>query len=165
MKTITYLFFILSILISSCNGNIPEKSEQEKESLQAKNAVADPQTEKINKFQNVYIHEDDKSKEILGVNFIKDNEIEFIGRVKKKDLNCVMDFHGTAKNKNANADPEIDEDEDGNAYPSYEYLLEDGKFVIAIRIAKTEEDKAIVMMSGYNDPCAVEKSNILRLKK
>ncbi|MFL5763989.1 MAG: hypothetical protein ACJ77K_08620 [Bacteroidia bacterium] len=121
--------------------------------------------DKINKYQNLYVYENENIKEILGVNFIKDNEIEFMGRFKRKDRSCITDFNGKAKNSNANMDPEIDEDEDGNAYPSAEYLFEDGKRVISVRIAKTEKDKAIAMMSGYNDPCSLDKSNVLKLKK
>lgn len=116
-------------------------------------------------YEKVFIYEDNTVKQTLGVNYKGENLIEFTLNFEKKDGSCKVNVQGVAKNKNENLDPELDEDEEGIAYPSNEFIYEKGKCIIALRIAMKEKDKAIIRTFGCNTACYPETTSLLRLMK
>jgi hypothetical protein len=118
----------------------------------------------IMKYKHVFLHTDDSIQQFLGINYTGNNEVEFMLDYRTKNNSCKLSYRGTATNKNAGADPELDEDENGDAYPSDEFLYEKDGYIIAVRIAMKEKDKAIVLITGCNDPCCLERSAVLRIQ-
>jgi hypothetical protein len=159
-------FLLVALAMMSCGNPKQEKETVELIVSEIDTAIAtnSKQNElKLNGYEKTFVYEDNLVKQILGVNYKGENIIEFSLKLEKKDGSCKVNFQGEAKNKNENLDPELDEDEEGIAYPSNEFVYEKEKCIIALRIAMKEKDKAIIKTVGCNDTCCPETSNLLKL--
>jgi len=162
-KYLVFAFLIFSCVSSTqrkeSSGRINNQRIISEINLEQKDSII------MNGYDFSFIYEDNTVKESLSVSYKSDSEIIFSLNLRKKDGTCSVVLNGKATNKNENLDPELDEDEEGLAYPSNEYVYENGECTAALRIAMTAKDKAIVKILGCKETCYPETSNLLRLLK
>lgn len=104
------------------------------ETKQSTNIVTNSEVQEISMdegFTNLYEFKNSETHQLLGVNFLTDTSIQFKIIINYSDI---YKIEGVASRSSVSMDPEIDEDEEGIAYPSIEYYYEDEKLWIAIRI-------------------------------
>jgi hypothetical protein len=75
-----------------------------------------------NDFPVEFIYENDTIKQTVKIQFMNDDEIKFQLNCENKMRNQNAFIEGIAKSKDG--DLEIDEDEEGNAYPVIEFIYE-----------------------------------------
>ena len=166
------------VLITSCSDNTaPPKVSQESmvENYNTADKIMVESTGTITDEPNpidtkgkrklLYQYSNDTLTQVLNVEWIKDNTIRFTLLSENKGKKCKVEISGVAKHQNSGADPEIDEDEEGIAYPSIEYVSEESDCEVIIRIAMDDRDKAIVQMvdcpAKQKDSCPLESVGIL----
>lgn len=113
----------------------------------------------------LFKYSDNLVEQTLHVTEQDSSGIKFSLLLKKKDGTCKSQVSGIAVNNYKGSDPEIDEDENGVAYPANEFVYNEGECHIAIRIAMDEMNKAKIKASGCNDPCYPGESAVLRLDR
>lgn len=94
-----------------------------------------------------------------------ENEIYFEYTIRNTAENCEITLKGNAVNKNPEMDPELDEDEEGVAYPSIQYIYENGDCYLGIRIAMIDRDKVVVLSECKEkeiDGCLIGSLGILK---
>jgi len=84
----------------------------------------------------VYIYENDTLKQTVKLTFINEEKIDFLFVSENKIKKQKESIQGIAKNNDG--DIEIDEDDEGNAYPVNEYIYS-GNCWLAIRINMEDE--------------------------
>jgi len=87
----------------------------------------------------VYSFENDTLSQRIEVSFVTESEIKFRLVCENKKRIQSSQIEGKAKCK-IDADPEIDEDEDGNAYPAQQYFFENYCW-LSIRIDLEQKEK------------------------
>ena len=120
---------------------IAKSSSLTKDGLRNKNKPEDEMLNQLKeKYSNVYVFElgsndEAEGKEIqyLAINYLENKNIDFY--LYTETLPCDTEYWGIAENKNWNRDGEIDEDEEG-AYFVNEYIKEEKKYSIGIRLAE-----------------------------
>ena len=126
-------------------------------------------TKKSEESQSIYIFSNDTLTQKVTLEYLSDNKIRFVFISKNNIRELTDSVKGIAASKSS-VDPEIDEDEEGNAYPTQEYILA-GKYWLSIRIDMESKDKLRVII-GDNYPmkdkkfCPLNSIGILhRIKK
>lgn len=157
MRTALNACVITAIVIASSCSKTTKTGGKESQSNQL------PATISLIGYSQVFDYEDSLVHQILGVNFATEYEIEFTSQFIKKDGSCNFQMKGRAKNINKDLDPELDEDEDGLAYPSNEFIFEEGKCITSVRIAMNDGDKAYVKSQNCANDCYPNTSMLLRL--
>ncbi len=118
------------------------------ETKQSTYNVANSEVQEISldkEFSNVYEFRNSDTHQLLGVNFLTDTSIQFQILVSYHSINKI---EGIASRSSIIMDVEIDEDENGIAYPADEYYYKDEKLWIAIRIGMEDKAKAKINFSG-----------------
>ena len=142
----------LMILSSSClNQNKSFKvldSNSVRTRSRAKTRVSDKTaiSEKLNNESFQYFFESDTLKQNVEVKTLSDSTIRFLLISENKINGKIAKIQGVAKSM-THVDPEIDDDEEGNAYPAKEFIYND-KCILHIRIDMLQKDKLIVKEGG-----------------
>lgn len=120
----------------------------------------------LDRFETIFAYEDkeENAKQRLGVTWVTSNSIEF-RLITDNDL-CGTDYWGNAENKFSNMDSESDEDENGNSYPSSEFVTDEQTYSIAIRISMDKDSAKInyTDRSGEDTDC-VPTPNLILVKQ
>lgn len=113
-----------------------------------------------------YLFENDTLMQRAELKSISDTTVHFVLTSKNKRNGKLAVIEGLA-NSVADADPEIDEDEEGNAYPAQEYIFEKGCW-LSIRVDMEEMDKLRVIEAScekvHDKSCPFGSLGILRRK-
>lgn len=146
------IFLILLFIFNSCVNQTAKQNSRSIDSIVAvKNGVKscndtldfDSKNSKLSSC--TYYFANDTLIQKIVVKNISDTKISFVLMSEniKRELSDTL--KGIAISK-SDFDPEIDEDEDGNAYPAQEYIF-DGKYRMSIRIDMEDKDKLRVVTS------------------
>jgi hypothetical protein len=157
MRTSFKACILTAIVFASSCANTTKTGKNEG------NTNKSPATVSLIGYNQVFNYEDSLVHQILGVNFTTEYEIDFIIQFIKKDGSCNIQMKGHAENINKDLETELDEDEDGVAYPSNEFIFENGKCITAVRIAMNDGDKAYVKTQNCANNCYPQTSMLLRL--
>jgi len=112
LDSMNALFLFLILLITGCNNDrIPSKPD----SHQVSNSIEKD-------VRGFYKYEDEYIVQTLHVKFLSKTQMEFVLASESKKAREVSEIAGTAIN--SGGDYEIDEDEEGNAYPVVEYIFD-----------------------------------------
>ena len=129
MRQIILIF--ISLFVFACTNPGNQKSEKQSETVDTLTETT-PLDTVLAKFENVYKYDKDGMKEILGYNQVNDTLVEFyIQLVNDRE---VIELTGQAICLSCMLDIELDEDENGIAYPANEYYYETEDIVVFIRI-------------------------------
>lgn len=158
-----YLIFTLLLSLLGCKPyNKPESNPIADDSI-----VADlSQSDVERKSALTYEYENDTLIQTITIRLISEKELSFtlISKNKQKDksslINGIARLDGT--------DPEIDEDEEGNAYPSQQYIFERDCW-LSIKIDMELKDKIRVVEASCENhrdvSCPFNSVGILRKKE
>ena len=140
------VLLIISFTLISCR-EIESKSTNDKST---KTSEKMPQMPITNKGE-LYTYQNDSIKQSILITYTNENEIRFRYSINIKKERSEINFNGIAIN-NFPDGVEIDEDEEGIAYPSNEYVhtTTDGAMLM-IRISLEERDKVIINATGYEE--------------
>ncbi len=146
------LAFLASALLVSCLEEKQTKSEEPHLELKDEGAKSNWTT---------YVFQNAVEYDSLIVQWLNDSSIQF--NVKRDNGLCTFEQSGFATCK-LNVDSEIDETEEGEAYPSTEYYVSSEGEVFAIRIELGEQSRAKVRYIHKEnvDECVPENSSILK---
>ena len=111
------LFIIISILSLGCADKTSTTKTEEKPIM-----VRDSVKVKSLAKSILYEYENDTIIQQLQVLSMSDNKLEFVLTIKNTRLNSVSSISGVAHG-NPGQDVEIEEDEEGNAYPTIQYTF------------------------------------------
>jgi hypothetical protein len=168
MKTI---LICISLILLSCkkeNENISEFHEErielqinEEEKNKKSLEVVNEQTKK-----SLYSYEDEMIKQTIDLEEISKSKVKFslLHYNKKKDVTSSL--NGVAEIKKL-GDVELDEDEEGEAYPVDEYIYMNKDCYLSIRIEKESKVKLRIMETECN-PIKTESfqsNGILKLQQ
>jgi hypothetical protein len=151
----------VSIFIISCH-QIETKAAGDKFTRETGKESQMPVTEK----GELYEYENDTIKQSILIAYINENKIRFNYRINIKNIRSQINLNGIATN-NYPEGIEIDEDEEGVAYPSDEYVhtTTDGAMLF-IRISLEERDKVIINAAGYEEVSVpIQSLGILRISR
>jgi len=109
-----------------------------------------------------FVAENDAVIQTLNVTWKEKNRIDFDFLVKDKKTRKERQLKGSAVS--SNQDPEIDEDEEGMAYPAIEFWHKDGSCQFAIRIAMQNASKIQTKAGGCSTGLPLESVAILKRK-
>ena len=178
MKTLGLITLILTILTLGCqqtknkeniatvdsvsNDQVETQDEIDNEEL----TDNDSKPKDLDKFEVIFKIEDNKIgfKQRLGVTWLTNDSIEF--RLISEDGICDTGYWGNAKNNHPGMDPESDEDENGDSYPSSEYVKDNDSYTLRIRIS-LDRDKAKIMFkdkSGEDTDCIPYSDKVMSVK-
>lgn len=177
MRNLTTIMVLLTIL-TSCHN----KSQQAVLSSSSSSTVVDSidsgtaakvtistsdtvkPTTKAKDDNLVYFFESDTLKQNVEVKTLSDSTIRFLLISENKINGKIAKIQGVAKSM-THVDPEIDDDEEGNAYPAKEFIYND-KCILHIRIDMLQKDKLIVKEGGcamlHDSSCPFKSLGILR---
>jgi len=147
--------FLLILLSFSCTHNTNEKQHNSKlydthkvVDDNAKNEVLNEKNiEENGDFDYAYFYEDTIFNDVLQVKYLDENKIKFKLIIENKNLKCKKEIVGTASLRDSETGMELDEDEEGNAYPVNEFEYKDKECFIYIRISFDKKDKASIVFS------------------
>jgi hypothetical protein len=115
-----------------------------------------------------YGYSNDSLVQTLSVEWVEEHTIQFTLSVENGKANCRMKLSGMASNLHIDSDPEIDEEENGEAYPSIEYLYKDdtSDCELFIRIAM-DNDKVVIKSADcrQQSTCPLKSMGILRIQQ
>jgi len=151
--TTLFLSLLFLLIINSCGEK--KQENKPKNNLQSSYTKADSSS-------NLYVFENDEKRQILEIVYKSENEINFILKLVTKRTTCNITETGTAQLQNADGDPEMEEDENGMAFPIKEYICTKGKLKIVIRIDFEDKSKSIVLLDGYYTSCYPTSTEILK---
>jgi|YNPMSStandDraft_1061717.scaffolds.fasta_scaffold91487_2 hypothetical protein len=165
--------FLLILLPFSCTHNINEEQHSSKlyDTLtvddNVKNEVVNEENiEKNGDFDYAYFYEDTIFNDILRVKYIDENKIKFKLIIENKNLKCKKEIVGTASLRDSETGIELDEDEEGNAYPVNEFEYKDKGCFTYIRISFDKKDKAsIVFSKECGEVCNHVNYTVLKVRK
>ena len=109
--------------------------------------------------EKIYVYEDKTELRSITVVQKSSKEITFELLIKNKTNGYEKKINGSAVMKGG--DLEIDEDEDGNAYPCYEYVFKSDDNYMGIRIDAETGDRLTISSSNKE----IESDVILKIKK
>jgi hypothetical protein len=114
----------------------------------------------------VYAFENDTIRQRVALNYLMDTVIRFAYAVENKIRLQSSVIQGTAINKYSRNDPEIDQDEEGLAYPADEYVYSNQCW-LAFRIHMETQALLQIMEADCqpNPYCPLESAGILKLVK
>jgi hypothetical protein len=139
--TIIFLCFI------SCKEEdkkkLIEPSNLKKESVKIKTPIFSERD-----FAMIYKYSEDDSNQILGIKIINKRKIEF--HLVTETLPCDTEYWGIAEDKYSHIASEIDEDESGTSYGAIEFVKNEAKYIISIRMA-LDSSKVQIKYSEEND--------------
>lgn len=121
----------LSLLVFACTNPSEKKSEKQTEKVEKINKST-PLDTVFAKFDHVFKYDKDGMKEILGYNQLSDTVVDFF--IQLENENQIQELTGQAVCLYCSMDSEMDEDENGLAYPASEYFYESENYVVSIRI-------------------------------
>jgi hypothetical protein len=115
----------------------------------------------------IYTYENDTLFQKVELKFISEKSISFVLTSKNKQRNKLSKIEGLAKSK-VDLDPEIDEDEEGNAYPAEQYFFEKSCELL-IRVDIEQKNKLRVIEANcenqHDSVCPFTSVGILRSMK
>ncbi len=109
-----------------------------------------------------FFAENDVLKQNLNVTWATSDRIDFVYLITDKKSRLERKLNGIATS--LNNDPEIDEDENGDAYPAIEYWYKDGNCQFAIRIDMENKSMARTKSGGCEQGLSLESVAILKKK-
>mgnify|MGYP000350506692 CR=1 FL=1 len=152
MKKTILLILLLQFGLYSCNK---EKSENKITRVKSskKSDVKNKLEFSENDYDLVYKFSNDDSNQILGINYINTKSLKF--HLTTNKLPCDTEYWGIAKNDYLDFASEVDEDENGTAYGSKEYVMNKKEYTISIRVA-LDSSKVIIkyiQVNGIHTDC------------
>lgn len=143
------IFLITSILFGllSCKNQKTEKEiiPQKAPKIEEKN---NQQIFSLNDFEMVYQYSNGESNQILGINRIDKKKLSF--HIVTETLPCDTEYWGIAENRYSDLASEVDEDENGTAYGTNEYIKSEKEYSIFIRLA-VDSGKVIIKYVEENN--------------
>lgn len=141
-------------MLSSC---INQTTKQNSTSINVADSIAEKSsndtikynTKKSEDSHHTYVFSNDTLIQKVTLEYLSDNKIRFVLLSKNNIRELSDSVKGIATSKSSE-DPEIDEDEEGNAYPAQEYIF-DGDYWLSIRIDMEKKDKLRIIV-GENYP-------------
>jgi hypothetical protein len=164
MKLIHFGASILSVFffINCAGDNLKEKEKSDKTNPAITDTEERPLKNKINNenqpheskvpIENeslVYKLENDTILQILEIKLITNQQVNFALSSTNKPKQKTFKIEGIARSKGT-ADPEIDEDEEGNAYPAISYLFENDCW-LALRIDMQSKERVQINEAECED--------------
>ena len=147
------LFFLFPLFLCSCS--LKENKTATSLNDDKEETVNHDETTQQDSYQMIYVYEDDTFKQTLKVSFLNEEEIDFLFISENKIKKQKESIQGIAKNEYLGfGSVELDEDDDGNAYPVDEYIYH-GNCWLAFRI--NMEDKSTVRIKVAD--CEEENPN------
>ncbi|MFN5168931.1 MAG: hypothetical protein ACK5DD_04860 [Cyclobacteriaceae bacterium] len=157
------LIFTLTVLTFSCQPTTNPESTSNSDSLSNDNIETTDKNDNedstdtihkgkdFDKFEMTFEFEDKEQKfgQKLGVTWLTNDSIEF--RLLSEDGICDTDYWGSAKNNYPDMDPELDEDENGEAYPASEYVTEQATYSLSIRISLDKDRARIIFVDKLRE--------------
>lgn len=140
---------IIAALLTSC-GNIKEPSKSSNDSLSKKRKDIRPISiqQEPSSQEEIFIYDNDTISQKVEISYLSGDRIAFKLTSCNKNQNKKSSIEGVALSRNT--DPEIDEDEDGNAYPAQQYFFEKGCW-LSFRIDMEQRDKLRVIERDCGD--------------
>jgi hypothetical protein len=154
MKIIFVIIAVLGLTACEKNQHNIEKSiEPTKKTLPISSNLSSVTT---------FFGENDVLKQNLNVTWVASGRIDFSYLITDKKSRLERKLNGIALS--LNSDPEIDEDEDGDAYPAIEYRYKDGNCQFSIRIDMESKSRARTKSGGCAQGLSLESVAILKKK-
>jgi hypothetical protein len=178
MNKIGLLILTLTVLTFSCQPTKNQENTSTSDSISDDNIETTDKNDNevstdtihkgkdFDKFEMTFELEnkEQRFKQRLGVTWLTNDSIEF--RLLSEDDICDTDYWGNAENNYPDMDPELDEDENGEPYPASEYITEQTKYSLSIRIS-LEKDRARIIFvdkSGEDTDC-IPTPDLVLVKK
>lgn len=149
---------VLIIFLIGCNSDLIKNEPKTEKIIQEKSVRK--------KSSRIYCIENDTLIQQIIISDREKSNIQFEYSIRNKKNDYKVKFSGIANNKNLNSDPEIDEDENGYAYPSIQYEYQNKDCLIVIRREMLKKDKIQIYANGCEVNqriCPIESIGILRL--
>ncbi|MDB5199275.1 MAG: hypothetical protein JWO92_1238 [Chitinophagaceae bacterium] len=160
----------LLLLTVGCNNNAEKNMEQKNNLQDTTQTVSKPLMDTVitkgKEIANIlYEYKNDTLLQTLTIKYLSKQDISFELASVNKVKNKTSTLTGIAKGK-PNRDPEMDEDEEGNAYAATEYHYNKEGCSLSIRIAMGTKDKAQIMEYNcgklHDSNCPFEFVGLLR---
>jgi hypothetical protein len=162
------IIFLFSFL--SCgnpnNINFNNTSENYSREEEINNSISSNSVQSPLEIDSVlnYVYENDTLIQKIEIQYLSKEKISFLLTSENKQNKKIFKIQGTALSI-ADSDPEIDEDEEGSAYPAQQYIYENECW-LSIRI-DLEEFNRIRIIEGnceklHHKSCPFESVGILR---
>lgn len=117
----------------------------------------------------VYEYQNDTLLQRLQVKWISEHRIKYVLLVTNTVSNCSTTVSGIAVTMTTGGDPDLDEDDEGIAYPTIYYVSKDPKKPLHISIEMNLRDKAHVYLGNpswiIKEGCPLESVRLLRVKE
>ena len=153
---------ILCLALIACQSTSSDTAEDTSDTTEPSEVIV---TESET-FDNILKKETDSYTQTLYFNQVDDTTLTFKVIFNNIQDDCILTVKGTAINHYAQFDGEMDEDEEGNGYPSDEYTFENDEVgYLAIRIDAESGDKAKILHTLNEEPglsCQVFMEDIMR---
>ena len=144
-----FLLTSLCLILNSCtnqtNQNNNQSSSDSSKTILIDSTSIKNTSSETKKNLSKFSFENDTISQTIEIDFITNNEILFSLKTINKKNNQESKLEGKAISNNG--DFEIDEDEEGNAYPAQEFTYSD-QCQLYIRLAAKEKDKLIINESN-----------------
>ncbi len=169
MKNIFLVFSLLAFIAcdnqvknNNLNMHLNKGIEKRKD-----NSETSKVTTQVHQKQFSFVYENDTLLQKLDIKSFSAESIEFSLTSTNKSKNKTVNIEGVAKAKSS-SDPEIDEDEEGNAYPAQVYIFEKDCW-LSFRIDMESKDKVRIVEADcdkfHNANCPFASVSTLRLSK
>ena len=152
MKKTILLILLLQFGLHSCNKEKSENKITRVKSSKKSEEKNKPEFSE-NDYDLIYKYSNDDSNQILGINYINTKSLKF--NLVTNKLPCDTEYWGIAKNNYSDFASEVDEDENGTAYGSTEYVMNKKEYTISIRVA-LDSSKVIIkyiQVNGIHTDC------------
>jgi len=151
------IFVIIAVIgLTAC--------DQKQQNIQKSIALTKQALPMASSFPSVatFFAENNVLKQNLNVTWVTPDRIDFIYLITDKKSGFESKLNGIATS--LNGDPEIDEDENGDAYPAIEYWFKDCNCQFAIRIDMENKSMARTKSGGCAKGLPLESVAILKKK-
>lgn len=147
MRRNIFLISLILFGLLSCKNEKTEKENTSSKTPKILKKNSNPIFSQ-NDFERVYEYSNGESNQLLGINIIDKKNLSF--HLVTKTLPCDTEYWGNAENKYSDIASEVDEDENGTAYGSIEYIKTEGEYTIFIRLA-VDSSKVIIKYIEENE--------------
>ncbi len=169
MKNILLIFSLLAFI--ACDNKHKKNKANPPLNKVGETRISNSETLKVTtpvqKKQFYFVYENDTLLQKLVIKSLNTKLLEFSLTSTNKSKNKTFNIEGVAKAKNT-SDLEIDEDEDGNAYPAQVYIFEKDCW-LSFRIDMESKDKIRIVEADcdkfHNESCLFGSIGVLRLLK